>query len=137
MKKIILTTILMLAIVVIGLGSKCASSERYKSFAELYPGIAIKHNIANLGETVSDKNGNQYRVLAECKHPTIDRWVQWVDFAAPGKELTGGCVFASYLRLDEKNLTMIMYDCMEALTIITNWCIRNNIRVDDYIRSAL
>jgi len=136
MKKIILTVILVVFVLVFAIDSKCAIAAEYKSFAELHPEIAQKNNIAKLGETAI-KDGNRYHVISECKHPDNDRWVLWIDYAAPGKDLTKGCVFAVYLRLDGKDLTLKINDCMLALLIITKWCVRNNISVEDYIHSVL
>lgn len=112
-----------------------AEEEKYKSFAELRPELALKHNIGKLGETVIYKNGSQYHIIAECKHTDEESWVQWIDLAAKDKTLDGSCDFAALLEIVDGQLTFKPLNCMYALIIITRWCVENGIPVDDYIHS--
>jgi len=98
----------------------------------LYPEIAINFNIAGLGKTITLK-GYVMKPIVEVKHLTVNTWVQWID-VAKDNVFDGICDFALSITINKDGiLELKTLSCNQAFQIIDNYCLNNDINIEDFL----
>jgi hypothetical protein len=130
MKKIIILIIMVMVIAVPAL------AKEYRSMCELHPEECAEGDLAMLGETVEQNDGNKYKVIAEAKLPTSPIWFQFIDAAPISGKFDGKCAFVGYFILKPDGFYVKTFSCTEAIIMLTNYCIANGVKYSDIVHKA-
>jgi len=117
-----------------------SAAEKYKSMAELYPEQTKSQGLIGLGETVLESDGNQYRVMAECKHLINDIWLQFMDTTDPNYgsgEIDNVVDFVIKFQLIDDEFYRITTYCFEdIMPQLYKYCKENNMEIKDWVHFA-
>lgn len=134
-----LINILMICIFVFA-GISINAADKYKSMTELYPEQTKSQGLIGLGETTTESDNNQYRVMAECKHLVNDIWLQFMDTTDEqygSGELDNIVDFVIKFQLvDGEFYRTTTYYFEDIIPQLYKYCKENNMEIKDWIHFA-
>ena len=139
-KFLIFFSSMLLTMLLIFVISTHAKNKEYKCLAELYPDKAAEQGLLELGGTVVEGDGHQYRVMAESKHLVYDVWLQFIDTTNPlhgSGELDNICDLVIKFQLIKGNFYRIAtWRFVDIAPELDKYCNREGILIKDWIHFA-